>query len=97
MRPQILTGPIVERMIERYIAEQVHHTILFPRVRKIRQLEDSDLERRTRQMVDIDISQVGIEIGNGPQGAKQGARHPSLESRRNVQTDGRCRKSARNA
>lgn len=66
-----LTGPIVERMIERYIAEQVHHTILFPRVREIRQLEDADLERRTRQMVDIDISQVGIDIGNGRKGKQE--------------------------
>ncbi|KAH7388765.1 hypothetical protein BKA66DRAFT_440434 [Pyrenochaeta sp. MPI-SDFR-AT-0127] len=66
-----LTGPIVERMIERYIAEQVHHTILFPRVREIRQLEDADLERRTRQMVDIDISQVGIDIGNGRSGKQE--------------------------
>ncbi|KAF1841049.1 uncharacterized protein K460DRAFT_371048 [Cucurbitaria berberidis CBS 394.84] len=66
-----LTGPIVERMIERYIAEQVHHSILFPRVREIRQLEDADLERRTRQMMDIDISQVGIDIGNGRRGKRE--------------------------
>lgn len=66
-----LTGPIVERMIERYIAEQVHHTILFPRIREIRQLEDADLERRTRQMMDIDISQVGIDIGNGRSGKQE--------------------------
>ncbi|CAN9148782.1 unnamed protein product [Alternaria sp. RS040] len=66
-----LTGPIVERMIERYIAEQVHHTILFPRIREIRLLEDTDLERRTRQMVDIDISQVGIDIGHGRKGKQE--------------------------
>lgn len=66
-----LTGPIVERMIERYIAEQVHHTILFPRIQQVRQLEDADLERRTRQMVDIDISQVGIDIGNGRRGKQE--------------------------
>ncbi|KAF2856088.1 hypothetical protein T440DRAFT_503764 [Plenodomus tracheiphilus IPT5] len=66
-----LTGPIVERMIERYIAEQVHHTVLFPRVREARQLEDADLERRTRQMTDIDISQVGIDIGNGRKGKQE--------------------------
>ncbi|KAF1835486.1 hypothetical protein BDW02DRAFT_578714 [Decorospora gaudefroyi] len=66
-----LTGPIVERMIERYIAEQVHHTILFPRIQEIRQLEDADLERRTRQMVDIDISQVGIDIGHGRKGKQE--------------------------
>jgi hypothetical protein len=66
-----LTGPIVERMIERYIAEQVHHRILFPRICEIRRLEDIELERRTRQMVDIDISQVGIDIGNGRKGKQE--------------------------
>lgn len=66
-----LTGPIVERMIERYIAEQVHHTILFPRIQEVRQLEDAELERRTRQMVDIDISQVGIDIGHGRKGKQE--------------------------
>lgn len=66
-----LTGPIVERMIERYIAEQVHETMLFPRIRDIRQLEDADLHRRTRQMLDIDISQVGIDIGHGRRGKQE--------------------------
>ncbi|KAF2833068.1 hypothetical protein CC86DRAFT_310711 [Ophiobolus disseminans] len=66
-----LTGPLVERMIERYIAEQVHHRILFPRICEIRRLEDLELERRTRQMVDIDISQVGIEIGHGRKGKQE--------------------------
>ncbi|RMZ68904.1 vps9 domain-containing [Pyrenophora seminiperda CCB06] len=66
-----LTGPIVERMIERYIAEQVHNTILFPRIQQIRMLEDAELERRTRQMVDIDISQVGIDIGHGRKGKQE--------------------------
>jgi hypothetical protein len=66
-----LTGPIVERMIERYIAEQVHHRILFPRICETRRLEDIELERRTRQMVDIDISQVGIDIGNGRKGKQE--------------------------
>ncbi|KAA8625352.1 VPS9 domain protein [Pyrenophora tritici-repentis] len=66
-----LTGPIVERMIERYIAEQVHNTILFPRIQQIRMLEDAELERRTRQMMDIDISQVGIDIGHGRKGKQE--------------------------
>lgn len=66
-----LTGPIVERMIERYIAEQVHHRLLFPQICDIRRLEDMELERRTRQMVDIDISQVGIDIGNGRKGKQE--------------------------
>jgi hypothetical protein len=62
-----LTGPIVERMIERYVTEQVHHTILFPRLCSIRRTDDIDLEGRMRQMIDVDISQVGIDIGNGRQ------------------------------
>ncbi|KAJ4352718.1 hypothetical protein N0V95_003990 [Ascochyta clinopodiicola] len=66
-----LTGPLVERMIERYIAEQMHHTLLFPRICDIRRLEDVDLERQTRQMQDIDISQVGIDIGNGRKGKQE--------------------------
>ncbi|KAF2131756.1 hypothetical protein P153DRAFT_429982 [Dothidotthia symphoricarpi CBS 119687] len=66
-----LTGPIVERMIERYIAEQVHHTILFPRICEARRREDVELERRTRQMVDVDISQVGIDIGDGRKGKQE--------------------------
>lgn len=66
-----LTGPIVERMIERYITEQVHHSLLFPRVCSIRKFDDIELEGRMRQMVDIDISQVGIDIGNGRKGKQE--------------------------
>ncbi|KAF2019042.1 hypothetical protein BU24DRAFT_385847 [Aaosphaeria arxii CBS 175.79] len=66
-----LTGPIVERMIERYITEQVHHAILFPRVCSIRRHDDMELESRMRQMLDIDISQVGIDIGNGRRGKQE--------------------------
>jgi hypothetical protein len=62
-----LTGPIVERMIERYIAEQLHD-FLFPKLRHIRRIEDAELESRMRQMQDVDISQVGIDIGHGRQG-----------------------------
>ncbi|KAF2120474.1 hypothetical protein BDV96DRAFT_538625 [Lophiotrema nucula] len=66
-----LTGPIVERMIERYITEQVHHTILFPRLCNIRRFDDVELEGRMRQMQDVDISQVGIDIGNGRKGKQE--------------------------
>lgn len=59
-----LTGPIVERMIERYITEQVHNTLLFPRICSIRRFDDVELEGRIKQMTDVDISQVGIDIGN---------------------------------
>ncbi|KAF2639857.1 hypothetical protein P280DRAFT_454012 [Massarina eburnea CBS 473.64] len=62
-----LTGPIVERMIERYITEQLHD-FQFSRLRHIRKLDDAELEARMRQMVDVDISQVGIDIGHGRKG-----------------------------
>lgn len=57
-----LTGPVVERMIERYIAEQVHDSLLFPKVSAARKQEDSELDVRIRQMGDVDISQVGISV-----------------------------------
>lgn len=63
-----LTGPIVERMIERYVCEQAHETILFPRICTVRRFDDLELESRVRQMQDLDISQVGIPIENGQQG-----------------------------
>ncbi|KAF2657496.1 hypothetical protein K491DRAFT_654556 [Lophiostoma macrostomum CBS 122681] len=66
-----LTGPIVERMIERYITEQVHHSILFPRLCSIRRFDDVELESRIKQMGDVDISQVGIDIGDGRKGKQE--------------------------
>ncbi|KAF1989414.1 hypothetical protein K402DRAFT_452140 [Aulographum hederae CBS 113979] len=66
-----LTGPVVERMIERYVAEQVHDSSLFPRICSIRRPDDSDLESRIRQMGDIDISQVGLPIINGRHGKQE--------------------------
>ncbi|KAK4152447.1 hypothetical protein C8A00DRAFT_34863 [Chaetomidium leptoderma] len=59
-----LTGPLVERLIERYIAENVHH-MLFPRLAMIRRPEDLELEAKIRQMDFIDISQLGIVIDGG--------------------------------
>jgi len=66
-----LTGPVVERMIERYVAEQIHDNALFPRICTIRRLDDSDLEMRVRQMQDIDVSQVGIPIDHGRRGKRE--------------------------
>lgn len=63
-----LTGPLVERFIERYITEQVHDSILFPKICAIKQREDQELESRIRQMENLDISQVGIPISGGRQG-----------------------------
>ncbi len=63
-----VTGPLVERMIERYVAEQLHHSVLFPRMCAIKRPEDQELDSKMRQMENIDISQVGIVIPGGPQG-----------------------------
>ncbi|KAK4997655.1 hypothetical protein LTR66_002954, partial [Elasticomyces elasticus] len=66
-----LTGPDVERMLERYVAEQIYDVVLFPCVRAVRRSEDLDLESRIRRMADIDISQVGIPIEGGLQGKRE--------------------------
>jgi ankyrin repeat protein len=66
-----LTGSMVERMIERYVTEQVHDVILFPRICSIRKTEDAELESRVRQMIDIDISQVGLSTDMSRQGKKE--------------------------
>ncbi|KAF2771750.1 hypothetical protein EJ03DRAFT_357937 [Teratosphaeria nubilosa] len=66
-----LTGPVVERMIERYVTEQVHDRTLFPRVCSVRKSDDSDLESKIRKMSDIDIAQVGIPIENGMRGKRK--------------------------
>ena len=66
-----LTGPMVERLIERYVAEQVHDSLLWPRLRTYRKIEDQELERRIRQMENIDVSQVGIAIEGGQEGRNE--------------------------
>ncbi|KAI9644621.1 hypothetical protein NHQ30_006643 [Ciborinia camelliae] len=63
-----LTGPIVERLIDRYVTEQLHDTILFPRLCAMKRPEDLELESKIRQMEFVDISQVGIPIQGGHQG-----------------------------
>lgn len=65
-----LTGPVVERLIERYVTEQVHDHNLFPRVCAIRRPDDSDLESKIRKMSDVDVSQVGLPIDEGIQGKR---------------------------
>lgn len=65
-----LTGPLVERMIEKYIAQQVHETLLFPRLCSFRRNEDVELDTRIRQIEHIDVSQVGITIEGGFSGKK---------------------------
>jgi ankyrin repeat protein len=66
-----LTGVQVERMIEKYVTEQLHDAILFRRICALRKSEDVELESRIRQMVDIDISQVGLSIDMSRQGKKE--------------------------
>ena len=63
-----LTGPLVERLIERYVAEQVHGSLLFPRLCSFRHREDADLDARIRHMENIDVSQVGIAVEGGHDG-----------------------------
>lgn len=63
-----LTGPVVERLIERYIAEQVHDAVLYPKLCALKRPEDLDLESKIRQMEFVDISQVGIVIAGGQRG-----------------------------
>ncbi|KAH8808175.1 hypothetical protein F5884DRAFT_704679 [Xylogone sp. PMI_703] len=63
-----LTGPIVERLIERYVTEQVHDTVLWPRLCAMKRPEDFELESKIRQMEYIDVSQVGILIEGGHRG-----------------------------
>ena len=60
-----LTGPLVEKLIERYVAENVHH-LLFPKLSSLKRPEDLELEAKIRQMEFIDISQLGIAIEGGP-------------------------------
>lgn len=65
-----LTGPLVEQLIERYVAEQVHGPLLFPRLCNFRKSEDAELDVRIRQMESIDVSQVGITVG-GHEGKRE--------------------------
>lgn len=66
-----LTGPLVERLIERYVSAQVHETLLFPRLCDWRQIEDRELDQRIHQMEQVDVSQVGIAIEGGRPGKEQ--------------------------
>lgn len=66
-----LTGPMVERLIERYVVEQVHDSLLFPRLCSFRKVEDQELDRRIRHMENIDVSQVGISMEGGRQAKEE--------------------------
>lgn len=66
-----LTGPVVERLIERYITEQVHDSVLFPKICKSTRSDNLELDTRIRQMENVDITQVGIVIEGGRQGKEE--------------------------
>lgn len=66
-----LTGPLVERLIERYVAEQVHESLLFPRLCRFRKSEDAELDGRIRLMENIDVSQVGVVVEGGHKGKRE--------------------------
>ncbi|EXJ85902.1 hypothetical protein A1O1_06271 [Capronia coronata CBS 617.96] len=66
-----LTGPDVERLIERYVAEYVHDSLLFPRLCAFYKVQDQELDRRIRQMDCLDVSQVGIAIEDGRAGKRE--------------------------
>ncbi|KAL9580289.1 MAG: hypothetical protein Q9203_006360, partial [Teloschistes exilis] len=63
-----LTGSAVERLIERYITEQLHDSTVFPVLCNSRKLEDLELESRIHGMEYIDIAQVGLTIEDGRHG-----------------------------
>lgn len=65
-----LTGPVVERLIEKYITEQLHDTVLFPFLCNSRALDDLELDSHIHHMENIDLSQVGIAIEDGREGKK---------------------------
>ena len=66
-----LTGPAVERLIERYVAEQLHESILFPAVRSSTSTEDRELESRIHGMQYIDVAQIGVLLEDGRKGKDQ--------------------------
>lgn len=66
-----LTGLAVEKMIEQYVAEQVHEQDVFPRLCSLRRPDDSDLDSRLRRMGDIDIGQVDIPFEHTLGGRRQ--------------------------
>ena len=62
-----LTGPVVERLIERYIAEQLQESFLFPRLCNCHKLADIGLESKIHAMQYVDVAQVGVALGSGRQ------------------------------
>lgn len=65
-----LTGPVVERLIDRYVTENIH-SMLFPRLAALKRPEDLELEAKIRQMDFVDVSQFGIFIEGGHCGKQE--------------------------
>lgn len=65
-----LTGPVVERLIDRYVTENIH-SLLFPRLAALKRPEDLELEAKIRQMDFVDVSQFGIFIDGGHRGKQE--------------------------
>ncbi|KAI4258563.1 MAG: hypothetical protein L6R42_005028, partial [Xanthoria sp. 1 TBL-2021] len=63
-----LTGSAVERLIERYITEQLHDSAVFPVLCNSHKLEDLELESRIHGMEHVDIAQIGLTIEDGRSG-----------------------------
>ncbi|KAJ4257417.1 hypothetical protein NW762_008540 [Fusarium torreyae] len=59
-----LTGPLVEKLIERYVTENLHNQ-LWPRLNVLKRPYDLELEAKIRKMQFVDISQLGIAIDGG--------------------------------
>lgn len=76
-----LTGPVVERLIERYVTEHLHDTVLWAKLCALRRDADVDLEMKIRQMEFVDIAQVGIAI----QGGRKGKQEVTLRLQRAVE------------
>lgn len=66
-----LTEPMLDKLIEQYVVEQVHDTILYPRLCALKKAEDLILDLSIRQMSYIDISQVGMSIPGGQKGKQE--------------------------
>lgn len=58
-----LSGSAVERMIEQYVTEHFHSRTLFPSICRSRREADEKLDSSIKYMTDLDILQVGADLG----------------------------------
>lgn len=69
-----LTDGDIDRLIERYIAEQVHEHILMPRMKATKEGDDTTLGQKIAKMRNIDMIQVGIPCVDKKSRASMSAR-----------------------